>query len=138
MPLYTIHPEDSGFTLYRGEAPLQTPKSLPVTVPTHALAEGLGAECAAQEERLDLRTMPLMQLTLTAIDITALNRADVLKGILRHGETELLCHTAPEPDELRLSQHATWTPFLDWSRATHKVVWQIGAGIRPVDQRPKR
>ena len=137
QPVFSIKPEPTGFTIYRDTEALQTPKNLPVTVPTQKLAEAILQECQAQEDRLDLRTMPLTQMTLTTLDITASHRDEVIAGIVRYGENELLCQRAAEPAELAAEQQKTWHPYLDWCKATYKADMQTGTGIAPFPQNPQ-
>ena len=137
QPVFTIKAEDESFTVYRDEKPLETPKNLRVSVPTRALAEKIVAECDRQGEKLDLRKMPMTQMTLTALDITASHRAEVITGILRYGETELLCHRATEPADLVAEQNKIWQPYIDWCEKKFGVTLRIGAGITPFEQKPE-
>ena len=136
-PVFSVKTEDSRFTVYRGSTPLQTPKNLSVTVPTQRLADALVQECVGQGERLDLRQMPLMQMTLTSIDITAFKRDEIIASILRYGETELLCQRAAEPDDLIREHYRVWHPYLTWCKEKFGADFQVGAGIAPVAQKPE-
>ncbi|MGB9151917.1 MAG: ATP12 family protein [Alphaproteobacteria bacterium] len=137
QPIYSVKAESNGFTVYRDADALQTPKNLHVTVPTRTLAEAIVAECVGQGERLDLRQMPMTQMTLTALDITASHRGEVITGIVRYGENELVCLRATEPEDLVAEQNKAWQPYLDWCREKFKVELQTGHGITPVQQKPE-
>ena len=137
QPVFSIKQEATGFTLYRDAEPLQTPKNLPVTVPTQRLAEAILRECRTQEDRLDLRMMPLTQMTLTALDITASHRDEVVRGIVRYGESELTCQRASEPAELVVEQNKVWQPYLDWCKTAYQADLRTGTGIAPFEQDPQ-
>lgn len=134
QPVFSIKPEAEGFTVYRGAEPLQTPKNLPVTVPTQALADKIVEECASQGERLDLRKMPITQMALTALDITASHREEVIKGIVRFGESELVCQRAADPADLVEEQNKIWQPYIDWAEEKFKIGLRTGNGVIPFAQ----
>jgi chaperone required for assembly of F1-ATPase len=137
QPVFSIKAEDTGFTVYRDADALQTPKNLRVTVPTMALAEEIVKECVGQGERLDLRQMPITQMTLTALDITSSHRDEVVTGIVRYGESELVCQRASEPADLVVAQHKAWQPHLDWCRTKFNIELRTGTGIVPFEQNPE-
>jgi chaperone required for assembly of F1-ATPase len=137
LPVYSVRIEADGPTVYRDEKPLETPRNLPVTVPTVRLAEAILAECQAQGEKLDLRKMPMTQMTLTSLDITAKQRKEIIAGILRFGESELICQRATEPPDLVDLQNAGWKPYLDWARYELKADLRMGNGIVPFEQNPE-
>jgi chaperone required for assembly of F1-ATPase len=134
LPIYSIRPGEKGPTLYRDEKPLETPRNLPVSVPTDRIAQALLAECRLQEERLDLRKMPMMQMTLTAIDITSKQHREIVDGIMRYGESELLCQRASEPPDLVAAQSESWQPYLDWCKTKFGADLRLGSGIVPFEQ----
>ncbi len=133
-PVYSVHHDERGFTVYRDDAPLQTPRTLSVTVAQKKVADAIVEECHTQGEKLDLRKMPMTQMTLTALDIATHHRQEVIDGIMRHGESELLCQRAEGPDDLVLKQHEVWQPFLDWSYSRFNAEFNVGAGIIPIQQ----
>jgi len=135
--VFVVKPEGEMFTLYRDGEALKTPRSLPVNVPTQRLAEALLGECQGQGDRLDLRQMPLMQMTLTAIDISSHHRSEVIDGIVRYGESELVCQRATEPLDLVAEQDAAWGPYLDWVQAKFNIDLRVGVGIVPFLQKPE-
>ena len=135
LPVYAIKTEDGIHTLYRNDEHMQTPRALPLAVPQEKLAQAILHECLAQkEERLDLRTMPMTQMTLTVIDIASTQRSAIINGIVRYGETELVCQRAADPVDLIEKQHAVWQPYLDWCKASFKADLLTGSGIVPFEQ----
>jgi chaperone required for assembly of F1-ATPase len=137
LPVFSIKSTSKDFTLYRDAEPLQTPRALSVTVPTQKLAAAILEECRAQGERLDLRSMPMTQMALTAIDIASAHRAEVVAGIVRHGESELVCQRATEPPELAAAQDAAWQSYLDWCKARFNADLKTGSGVVPFKQNPE-
>jgi chaperone required for assembly of F1-ATPase len=101
-----------------------------LTVPTRELEEAL-AEEARQKGR------ELFQLTSTAIDIVAKQRADVIRELVAYAESELLCHWAQEPEDLVHRQRETWQPLLDWFAKRFKAPLKTGAGVIPIVQSPE-
>jgi chaperone required for assembly of F1-ATPase len=140
-PAYTIRTQSEGFTVYRDDAPLETPRNLAVMVPTEKLATAIAAECRAQindkGERLDLRLMPMTQMTLTALDVTSNKRGEIVDGIMRFGECELVCQRATEPADLVAAQNAGWQPYIDWARERFGAELRSGNGIVPFAQKPE-
>ncbi len=131
---FSVQAEGDAFVVYRGAEPLKTPRNLPVSVPTRRLADAIVSECAAQDEKMDLRKMPLTQMALTSIDIAANHRDDVVNGIMRYGDTELLCQRAIDPAELVEEQNRLWQPLLDWTAERFKAKLNTGSGIVPFEQ----
>ena len=135
--VFSVTSEDQSHYVYRDGETLKTPRNLPVAVPTRALADAILRECATQEEKLDLRTMPLTQMTLTAIDISTLHRDEVIDGIMRYGESELVCQRADDPPELVAKQNQIWQTYLDWCGGKFKIELRTGNGIIPFLQKPE-
>ena len=134
-PACTFRAEGESITLYRDEKALTTPLGFPVAVPTQALAEKIAKEFEAVGARMDLRKMPMMQMTLTAIDMTARRREEVLSDIMRYGETELICQRATDPADLVAEQEKTWRPYLDWCQTKFGADLCTGSGIAPFKQK---
>jgi len=137
QPVYSFKEEGKCATVFRDSEPLKTPRNLPVEVPTHALAKAIVEECKGQGENLDLRQMPLTQMALTAIDIASHHREEVIDGIMRHGESELICQRAADPADLVAKQNEIWQPYHDWIRSQFHVELRTGSGIVPFRQKPE-
>jgi chaperone required for assembly of F1-ATPase len=115
---------------------LLTPAKLPLVVPSLALAEAIAEEWQAQGERLQPRTMPLMRLASTAIDLVTRRHGDVVAELAAYAGTDLLCYRADQPPELAARQHAMWQPLLDWATLRYDAPLIVTAGIVPVTQPP--
>jgi chaperone required for assembly of F1-ATPase len=137
QPTFSIKSEADGYTIYRGDEALRTPRNLTVTVPTQALAEAIVRECSGQGEKMDLRKMPFTQMALTAIDISSQHRKDVVDGIMRFGDSELLCQRTTDPADLVTEQTRVWQPYLDWCQSTFNAALKTGSGIVPFEQNPE-
>jgi chaperone required for assembly of F1-ATPase len=135
-PVFSVVDCD-GFTVFRDAEALKTPRGLAVTVPTRALAQAIEQECRRQGEKLDLRQMPLTQMALTAIDISSHHSEDVVSGIMRYGESELVCQRADDPADLVAEQNRVWQPYLDWCKEKFGVELRSGSGIIPFAQKPE-
>lgn len=132
---HSLHSQDGLHTLMRDGGAMKTPRNLDLAVPHLAVAEAVLAECRAQtQERLDLRTMPMTQMVLTVLDVTAAKRGEIIDNILRYGETELLCQRADDPAELKTAQEAAWQPYLDWIKAEFGASLAVTVGIVPAKQ----
>lgn len=113
---------------------VRTPLGKPLVLPNPALAEAVAAEWAAQRETIRPKTMHLTAIANTALDRIAPARHDLIAGLLRFAETDLLCHRAESPADLVARQAAIWQPVLDWAAARHGIALGVTAGIIPVDQ----
>ena len=137
LPVYSVKKSDATFTVYRDDKPLETPRNFPVAVPSQKLAQAIVEECVGQGERLDLRQMPMTQMTLTVLDITSAQREQIIAGIVRYGESELVCQRASDPADLVAEQNKVWQPYLEWCKATFNVDLRTGSGIIPFEQKPE-
>ncbi|MDE1901094.1 MAG: ATPase [Alphaproteobacteria bacterium] len=138
LPDYAMKEEGGLYALYRDGEMMKTPRDLPLAVAHRKLAEAMLHECLAQtEERLDLRKMPMVQMTLTVLDIAPLQRGNIIDGIMRYADSELVCQRAMEPDDLMQEQHRVWQPFLDWCEARFNIGLLLGSGVVPFQQLPE-
>jgi chaperone required for assembly of F1-ATPase len=123
-----------GFSILLDGRPVRTPKKLPLTVPTRALAGAIAEEWSAQKERIDPRTMPLSKLAITAIDGVAGSMPEVAGDIVRFAGSDLLCYRAEAPEALAVLQAAAWDPVLRWIEAESGARFLLAVGVMPVTQ----
>jgi chaperone required for assembly of F1-ATPase len=123
-----------GFGLALDGKPVNTPAGAALVVRARALAAAVAAEWSAQGEQLRPDSMPLMQLTATALDRVAPARAAVIEQLLSYGETDLLCYRATEPPALVDRQVAMWQPLLDWAQLRFGAELAVIAGLMPQPQ----
>jgi chaperone required for assembly of F1-ATPase len=128
----TAHPEGYGVAL--DGRWVNTPAGAALVIPARALAEAIAEEWSAQSEHVVPSTMPLTQLTATALDRVTAARAGMIDQLVRYGETDLLCYRATEPSDLVSRQTAMWQPMIDWIEAHHAVRLEVAHGLMPRPQ----
>jgi len=126
--------EGDGFGLALDGNRVNTPAGAALVMRSRGLAEAVAAEWSAQGEQVLPDTMPLMQLTATALDRVASARPAVIAQLLLYGETDLLCYRATEPPELVDRQAAIWQPLLDWAALRFGAELAVIAGLMPQPQ----
>ena len=117
--------------------PVKTPGKADLTVPVSVLAEAIAAEWEAQEDQIDLASMPMLRLAATAIDRVAAKRNEVMAIALKFAETDLLCYRADEPPELVVRQAKVWQPLLNWAAEDLNAPLEVTEGIVPIVQPQK-
>ena len=127
---------DAGHGVTLDGRPVRTPAKAPLLLPTRALAEAIAAEWDAQQDEIEPRTMPMMQLASTAIDRVTPRRDAVITEIASYAETDLLCYRADGPIGLVTRQATQWQPVLDWAAGTYDAPLSVTEGVMPVPQSP--
>lgn len=100
-----------------------------------ALAAAIAAEWSAQNEDIDLATMPLTRLQGFALDGGEGARAQWSDTILSYLQSDLLCYRAPDP-QLAKRQADLWQPVLDRLDVNWGVNFSVTEGIIAVEQDP--
>ncbi len=106
---------DSGWTVELDGRGLKTPEKTALILPTEALAGKIAAEWERQDERIHIASMHLTRLANVAIDRTPKTRDGMADELARYCQTDLLCHLAASPQDLRDLQEAAWTPIRIWA-----------------------
>ena len=114
--------------------PIRTPARATLLVPTHALAEAIGAEWRGQGEIVDPGTMPLTRLANSAIDGVARTLPATIAEVAKFAETDLVCYRAGDPDALVAAQSEAWDPVLAFARDTLDARFICVEGITYVEQ----
>lgn len=130
----TVGEAENGSSILLDGRSVRTPKKLPLVVPTHALAEAIAEEWAAQTERIDPATMPLSKLAITAIDGVTGSMDEVAADIVRFAGSDLLCYRAEAPAVLAEMQALAWDPILRWAEAATGARFLLAEGVMPVTQ----
>ncbi|MDD9878983.1 MAG: ATPase [Magnetovibrio sp.] len=94
--------------------PVKTPGGQPLLLPGEPLAVAVAAEWAAQGEKIQPATMPMMQLACTAVDRVGPSRGAIVRETANYGGNDLLCYRADDPPDLVKRQAEAWQPVLDW------------------------
>ena len=126
-----------GFEIHLDQRPVRTPLRNPLQIPGKTLAAAIYEEWAAQDENIDVDTMPFTRIAATAVDRVRSDRAGYTDQIAAFAETDLVCYRAPAPSGLVVMQSRAWQPLLDWSRDTYGAMLKVTEGISPVEQNPE-
>jgi chaperone required for assembly of F1-ATPase len=130
----SVAPSENGFAVLLDGKSVRTPRKLPLTVPTQALAEALAQEWAAQKEHIDPETMPLSKLAITALDAVAERKSEVAADIVKFAGSDLLCYRAEAPEGLQRLQSEVWDPVLRWTEGQLGARFTLAQGVMPVEQ----
>ncbi|WP_374376453.1 ATP12 family chaperone protein [Dongia sp.] len=130
----TVAELPDGFAIELDGKVLRSPAKNDLHLPSRALAEAIAAEWAAQGEKIQPSTMPLMQLAATAIDRVAPDRARIVAEIAGYAGTDLVCYRAAEPPALAARQIQLWDPLIDWLRRRYDVSLAVTSGIVAIPQ----
>lgn len=124
-------PAEGGFGIALDDKPLNTPARTPIVLPTRALAQAIAEEWAAQGDEIKLATMRLTKMAATALDQIRPDPTHAIAQIAEYATTDLLCHRADEPEDLRRLQETTWQPVLDWAVLRYDAPLKVVAGVMP-------
>jgi chaperone required for assembly of F1-ATPase len=121
---------EAGFSVQLDGRDIRTPRQAVLVLPSAGLAEAVAGEWAAQGERIEPATMPLMSLACTAIDQVAPNRGAAIGELLDYAGSDLLCYRAEHPGALVARQAGVWQPLLDWAARDLDAPLRVTCGIR--------
>ena len=116
---------DGGFAVTLDGRPTRTPSGRPVRVPSAAIAEALAAEWAAQGERIDPETMPLVRLVNSAQEAGAEGVPGLQAEVVKYAASDLLLYRADSPRELVAEQERLW------DGALVRLARHFGVGFQP-------
>ncbi|MHA1127927.1 MAG: ATP12 family chaperone protein, partial [Alphaproteobacteria bacterium] len=133
----SIRPEASGFGVFLDDRQLKTPLKSSLLAPTKAVAEGIAAEWAAVEDKIDPSKMHLTRCANATIDKVVQEHAAVAAMLSEYGSTDLLCYRAGSPEELVARQAAAWDPMLAWIAQAHGVELLQIIGVMHQKQPPE-
>ncbi len=132
----TSEATEGGFTVSLDGRAVRTPGGVGLLVPTASLAAAITDEWLAQSDKVAPATMPMMQLSCTAIDRVGPERAVIAASVAAYADSDLLCYRADSPADLAAAQAAAWEPLLDWAEAAFSARLNPTAGIVHVAQPP--
>ena len=127
-------PAEGGFAVRLDGKGVRTPAGRPLLLPTLPLAEAVAAEWAAQDELIRPHTMPLTQLSSTALDRVGPERPAITDQLVAYAGTDLLCYRVDSPADLAARQTATWQPLLDWLALALDAPLTVTHGLLAVAQ----
>jgi chaperone required for assembly of F1-ATPase len=124
-----------GQAVHLDRKPVRTPAGKPLlVVGQDALMREIAREWDAQTEVIRPWTMPMTQLTATAVDRIAPERPTIMDHIVAYAQTDLLCYRALSPAGLRARQDELWQPMLDWLETHTGARLVVTEGIIAIDQ----
>lgn len=126
-----VQASQEGFGIALDGKPLNTPARTPIVLPTRALADAIAAEWAAQGEAIVLPAMRLTKMAATALDQIRPDPTHAIAQIAEYATTDLLCHRADGPEDLRQRQDSTWQPVLDWAVMRYDAPLKVVTGVMP-------
>lgn len=126
--------DDGSFGVELDGRPIKTPTSHALALPSQALADAIAAEWNAQTEEIVPATLVLTRLANSAIDGVAGRAGEVVQDILNYAASDLLCYRAESPAGLVAKQSHAWDPILAWVRAEYDAPFEIGTGVKHLDQ----
>lgn len=125
----TVVENGGGYGVALDARTLRTPGGAAFVSPTRALAQLCADEWTAQGEHIVPASMPVSQLAFASIDWTAKSREQLADYVTAFGETDLCCHRADSPADLRAKQAGHWDPIVVWADEALGVQLPVVTGI---------
>jgi len=125
----TVVENGHGYGVALDARTLRTPGGAVFASPTRALAQLCADEWTAQGEHIVPASMPVSQLAFASIDWTAKSREQLAGYVTAFGETDLCCHRADSPADLRAKQAEHWDPIVVWADEALGVQLPVVTGI---------
>lgn len=130
----SVRREAAGYGVYLDDKQLKTPLKASLLAPTKAVADGIAAEWAAVEEKINPLGMHLTRCANATLDKVVVEHGAVAGMLAEYGTTDLLCYRAEGPIELIARQAKAWDPLLNWIAEEHNVHLIATTGIMHVPQ----
>ncbi|MBC6405152.1 MAG: ATPase [Rhodospirillales bacterium] len=126
--------EDGGHLVLLDGRAVRTPAKAVLCLPTVSLAASVAGEWQAQDAEIKPHSMPMTQLSFTALDLTAAKRHEIVEATATYASNDLLCYRAERPEALRQRQQALWQPLLDWAQRRYDAPLAVTSSILSVEQ----
>ncbi|MFM7303852.1 MAG: ATP12 family protein, partial [Alphaproteobacteria bacterium] len=130
---------EGGYGVVLDGRPLRLPGGNILTTASHPLAEAIAEEwqkaggTKGGEMRQD--DVPLTRLLGAAQERIAPDPKAMVEGLIKYGETDLLCYRA-EDHRLAARQVEAWQPVLEWAALALDAPLSTTQGLMPVPQAP--
>ncbi len=125
-----VAPVDGGFVVTLDKRPVKTPGlKRQAIVPIVAIAIAMAEEWAAQGERIDPATMPMVRLVNSALESGEAMATAFRDEVVKFAGNDLLLYRAEHPEALVAEQEAAWDPVLIALAQHFNVVFQPTRGI---------
>jgi len=125
----TVVENGDGYGVALDARNLRTPGGAVFVSPTRALAQLCANEWTAQREHIVPASMPVSQLAFASLDWTAKSREQLADYVTAFGETDLCCHRADSPADLRAKQAEHWDSIVAWAGEALGVELPVVTGI---------
>ncbi|MCF1742930.1 ATP12 family chaperone protein [Paradevosia shaoguanensis] len=120
-----VVPVEGGFTVTLDGRPTRTPGRVPVVVPVAGIATIMAEEWAAQGERIDAQTMPMVRLVNSALESGEGMVPSFRDEVVKFAGSDLMLYRAESPRELAAEQEAMW------DEALVKLARHFGVSFQP-------
>jgi chaperone required for assembly of F1-ATPase len=127
---------EGGFAVTLDGRPTRTPGQAPVVLPGGELARLMAAEWAAQGERIDPATMPVVRLVNSAIESGVEKLPAFREEVVRYAGNDVLLYRADSPQELVEAEELLWDAALVALARYFGVAFQPTIGIMHQPQPP--
>lgn len=131
-----VAPSNDGFAVQLDGRTARSPASVPLVLPTEALARLVADEWAAQDKEIDPASMPATRFAFAALALDAAGRAVAVERVASFAGSDLLCYFADGPSSLVERQERRWGPVIAWAEAALQVRFHRTQGVvhRPQPQ----
>jgi len=128
---------NDGFVIKLDGRQVKTPNRAELILPCRSLARHIANEWTAQEEVIDLLSMPLTRIANSALDHVGPNHTTISQEIVRYAASDLICYREERDEELQVRQAQIWDPYLAWIAEKYGLVLSTARGIQYVSQDPQ-
>ncbi len=129
-------PLDEGFAVLLDGRVLKTPRKQKLVLRQEVHAQLVADEWDAQIDDIRPETMPVTRLVNVSIELTPVNRDQLIGEFRRYAETDLLCYRAAAPLDLAEMQAEKWDPVLRLA-AERGVKLKTTDAVLAISQDPK-
>lgn len=125
----TVGTASGGWQVLLDGRPVRTQGGVAQIMPSHALAEDLAREWAAQGEEVDPGAFPMRDLADLTLDHVAPDPARQAASLLRYSETDTLLYRADPDEALYRRQLERWEPLVQALEARQGVAFERISGV---------
>jgi len=130
----TFENVDGGFVVQLDGKAIKTPGGLDLLLPTDVLADAVAQEWQNQTDIINPFSMPMMQLSCTAIERVQPSMTEMCDQIRNYANTDLICYFADGPDDLCQRQKHDWGKIHQWLFDIYGIKFNTTTGIMACDQ----
>lgn len=128
---------EGGYGVVLDGRPVRLPGGSILATENRPLAEAIAEEWdkagGSKGGEMHLEDVPLTRILATAQERIAPDPKPMVEGLMRYGETDLLCYRA-EDHRLAARQADAWQPVLEWAAQALDAPLKITQGLMPVPQ----